>query len=1183
MALEGGVWDGTALESEAEKRRGLFEAAAKGLDPHSLVISYQRSHTDDVEEEEVFEDPADMLKHPRILVSVQAVLALKHICEHEFSRAQFIAQAIEHCRAAYLKELTFLREQLATARGDVNSKLKADYVRTYDVHFFNPPQYVDSQLRSFLQDSIRMTHARLIEENYELKRRLGVSSLEELGIHDGHDDLVRAVVESQGAAGIIEMIHSMLSNEDATEALHTLSHLCGEEDIAEAHRREQGLREKVKQMETRNKELQNMNKELQRTAAGKSVVKVGTRAVGVGTEDDSVTFGSEQPGHSTSEAAEDGWASLLQGGASASASFAVEESAVPPPGSIPSVHGQDIATSTQPNLRELELEAQVEKLLESLAVMQQRVAATTTKLSQNRIPSKHPTGSDRTTSKRKVSHQPSELMGPKASTGSRASSSGNKAVGHNSSSTKNPGRPRTESAQSGASDMKPAGRPRAESGHSAASEASLIAKSDKAAQPQDSQDSIVASIDVACRAGESAVDEFERVIGDHIVQASNAMAQFKKSEEEKRYLQSQVEKLKALEMAHLDEHKKLEQEIDVEREEVAKEREEWQKQSEDQERLLREATETLEKEMEEMERKVRNYEEERQATPKDGAIPPTPASTAKSTERSSPKSPDSSTAANRLRKAWHKVSMWQDQAKARREKDEADKRMKASLLQAKEVATAEAEKIKGDAHKMRDRLEDLSHKVARYKSKCRDLRSQVRHLEFILGRVQDMPEEASSSSEEDTLDPWLSYWKRVQGSLKPRWRLLNEDSGMIRQRRDKVFKNNVYIISDPPQEEEVRRAFAFLRTHSVAIVDRMMQQRKPLESVLVCKGLGEALVQVKAELVDKRGAHAPTDASERSINAIANSSAGDLDNLLPIGNLQILCKSVERNAARVAAEAEERAAERIRQQAARRTELLQLTQVPPPVVQMEKALAAQQAERDDGRDLAAALEIFRHGTRMTPPTLDHLEITMLRPATAVAGDDHKLPAAEADVYALAARSCPKSRPTTAPKAIGRSCSAPKMGAASSGDATRSPTSLPATQDGQQEEQGPTKPHSVLDATAVNRAAARPQTAPSASRTTNRPLSSTQRPSTLWKISLAAGAPLTNVAKSRPSTATGVTRRGRNVVNTGADIEVRVGEVRPSAPAGIGTHQDGCLPSVSPALPPGRTRKAPQPPSWLVAT
>eukprot|EP00971_Amphidinium_carterae_P099706 1971979-Amphidinium_carterae.1 len=47
---------------------------------------------------------------------------------------------------------------------------------------------------------------------------------------------------------------------------------------------------------------------------------------------------------------------------------------------------------------------------------------------------------------------------------------------------------------------------------------------------------------------------------------------------------------------------------------------------------------------------------------------------------------------------------------------------------------------------------------------------------------------------------------------------------------------------------------------------------------------------------------------------------------------------------------------------------------------------------------------------------------------------------------------------------------------------RSPTSLPATQDGQQEEQGPTKPHSVLDATAVNRAAARPQTAPSASRT-----------------------------------------------------------------------------------------------------
>ena len=45
-------------------------------------------------------------------------------------------------------------------------------VQNYEVYFFNPPAYVDEDLKEYMLNCSRWTHKKLIEENYELQMKL---------------------------------------------------------------------------------------------------------------------------------------------------------------------------------------------------------------------------------------------------------------------------------------------------------------------------------------------------------------------------------------------------------------------------------------------------------------------------------------------------------------------------------------------------------------------------------------------------------------------------------------------------------------------------------------------------------------------------------------------------------------------------------------------------------------------------------------------------------------------------------------------------------------------------------------------------------------------------------------------------------------------------------------------------
>jgi hypothetical protein len=157
------------------------------VEPQEICIKY--TYGEDVEKSEiVWEDTAEAAK-PRILVSLNSVMKLKKLCEHEHAKYDDACETLNRCRTAYYKEIRWLRDQLHTVvnssqnsrpkqgqrRGSISSvaqvqKQEKEYEdKDFEVYWFQPPKYIDTELQEFLKTCIRETHKRLIEEIAKLK------------------------------------------------------------------------------------------------------------------------------------------------------------------------------------------------------------------------------------------------------------------------------------------------------------------------------------------------------------------------------------------------------------------------------------------------------------------------------------------------------------------------------------------------------------------------------------------------------------------------------------------------------------------------------------------------------------------------------------------------------------------------------------------------------------------------------------------------------------------------------------------------------------------------------------------------------------------------------------------------------------------------------------------------------
>ncbi|CAK0824077.1 unnamed protein product, partial [Prorocentrum cordatum] len=203
---------GTAPQEAEEPGgfRALADAAEQALaeddlKPRHLRITYTRGSDEDELHEDVFEDPSELQKGPRLLVSLKSVLALKTLCEREFRRVQELSCVLNDCRAAYFKELIWLREQLH--RGEWPD---ADY----EVFWYDPPHYMDDELKEFLKECIRFTNRKLIVENSELRAQLqkGAGDVTTLSSR------MHLILKKFGSAQVLKELHLVVSTGAASGA-----------------------------------------------------------------------------------------------------------------------------------------------------------------------------------------------------------------------------------------------------------------------------------------------------------------------------------------------------------------------------------------------------------------------------------------------------------------------------------------------------------------------------------------------------------------------------------------------------------------------------------------------------------------------------------------------------------------------------------------------------------------------------------------------------------------------------------------------------------------------------------------------------------------------------------------------------------------------------------------------------
>jgi len=178
-------------------------SVSKVDDPRTLQITYYSVHGEAIQES-VYEDASEADKRPRLLVSLESVLSLKALCEREFDRVEVITNILKLCRTAYFKELQYLRQQLKrTTKPDY----QPDGLENYEVYWYDPPEYIDADMRVFLQDCIRLTNKKLIEENFEL-----VQKLKALGEGDkgGDDADILRMIRTLGPGGFVRKLYGFL-------------------------------------------------------------------------------------------------------------------------------------------------------------------------------------------------------------------------------------------------------------------------------------------------------------------------------------------------------------------------------------------------------------------------------------------------------------------------------------------------------------------------------------------------------------------------------------------------------------------------------------------------------------------------------------------------------------------------------------------------------------------------------------------------------------------------------------------------------------------------------------------------------------------------------------------------------------------------------------------------------------
>eukprot|EP00441_Pelagodinium_beii_P046693 CAMPEP_0197620708 /NCGR_PEP_ID=MMETSP1338-20131121/1486_1 /TAXON_ID=43686 ORGANISM="Pelagodinium beii, Strain RCC1491" /NCGR_SAMPLE_ID=MMETSP1338 /ASSEMBLY_ACC=CAM_ASM_000754 /LENGTH=1155 /DNA_ID=CAMNT_0043189969 /DNA_START=157 /DNA_END=3624 /DNA_ORIENTATION=- len=200
-----------------------WKKADEGMqEPDTLEIEYQIEVPPDEEADEgeksladsnqmvkvkevVFQDPTEAHTRPRLLVPLQSVLGLKSLCEREFVRIEAITNTLNECRTSYYKELLYLREQLILA-ADPENHPKLANLQNFEVYFYDPPKYVDDELKEFMLNCIRWTNKKVIDENYELQMRL--AGMED--VFANVDFCIKSLLKKMGTSKFFSRMHNIV-------------------------------------------------------------------------------------------------------------------------------------------------------------------------------------------------------------------------------------------------------------------------------------------------------------------------------------------------------------------------------------------------------------------------------------------------------------------------------------------------------------------------------------------------------------------------------------------------------------------------------------------------------------------------------------------------------------------------------------------------------------------------------------------------------------------------------------------------------------------------------------------------------------------------------------------------------------------------------------------------------------
>lgn len=221
------VWKSDRWQARLELT-GDSQSSARPILPEKLEITYRDQDSDELQTEDVYEDLQEKHEQPRLLVSLKSVTALKELCEHEHARHDKVSQTLANCRAAYYKELRWLRDQLHLAYQTDEEAMARKALLTpddFEVYFFEPPRFLDEDTRDFLLKCIRETNRQLIDENRKLKSELQQVTLFEQGILP---TVMRRLIKDNSVSAILTCLHSSLRNKrDLTEFAETCYSILG--------------------------------------------------------------------------------------------------------------------------------------------------------------------------------------------------------------------------------------------------------------------------------------------------------------------------------------------------------------------------------------------------------------------------------------------------------------------------------------------------------------------------------------------------------------------------------------------------------------------------------------------------------------------------------------------------------------------------------------------------------------------------------------------------------------------------------------------------------------------------------------------------------------------------------------------------------------------------------------------